>query len=196
MRRESLAAVAVAGVLAAACGPTPTERLRVVDLLEHEAAAEKRPAGGSFEIGEHTCGGVSRTTLSTPPESRVIWQLALPARGVLTSGAAVEGEPGAIVTFRVGISDDRIYDALHSVDVTADACGRAWVPIAVDLGRYSGFQFSIFYRPDRKEWRLVLGTNAGGGQAVRAHWARPAIESDSGAAKAYLARVRPGGRLR
>lgn len=196
MRRAPLAAVALAGVLAAACGRTPAERLRVVDLLEYEAAAEKRPAGGPFAIGERTCGGVSRTTLATPPESRVIWQLALPARGLFTSGAAVEGEPGAVVTFRVGISDDRIYEPLHSVDVTADACGRAWVPIAVDLGRYAGVKFSIFYRPDRKEWRLVLGTNTGGGQAVRAHWARPAIETDSDAAKAYLARVRPGGRLR
>ena len=183
-----LAAIAAATIFAG-CARSQGERLRVVDLLEHESSAEKRPVGGSFEIRELTCGGVSRTALAVPGSSRVIWPLPLPARGVLAAGAAVEGAPGASVTFRVGISDDRIYEGLQSIQVAADACGRAWVPLAVDLSLYGGIKFSIFYQPNRRTWRLVLATNPEQGHVVRAYWARPVVESDQAAAKEYFARV-------
>jgi hypothetical protein len=185
-----------AAIVAAGCSRPPGERLRVIDLLEHEASAEKRPAGGAFEIREYQCGGVSRTALAVPAGSRVIWPTMLPARGVLAAGAAVEGEPGASVTFRVGISDDRVYEGLQSIQVSADDCGRAWVPVSVDLGRYGGVKLSIFYQPNRRTWRLVLATNVEQGRVDRAYWARPVVESDAAAAREYLTRITQKNRRR
>jgi hypothetical protein len=109
---------------------------------------------------------------------------------VLHTAVAVEGAPGSAVTFRVGISDDRIYEPLASIDVAADACGKGWTPLAVDLSRYAGRKFSLFYQPNGRQWRLVLGTNRRGGGPDRAYWARPAIETDTGAAKDYFTRLR------
>jgi len=164
-----------------------------VDLLEHVGAAEKNPASGLFDIRDFTCGNQPRTVLAVPPESRVIWQISLPARGILNTAAAVEGQPGGAVTFRVGISDDRIYEPLASINVTADACGQAWTPLTVDLSRYGGVKFSLFYQPNSRQWRLVLGTNRAGGGTDRAYWARPAVEADAAAAKEYFTRVRSKG---
>lgn len=189
-RRVDVSVLLAAAAVAAACAAPPEDRVRVVDVLERAAAAEKNPASGLFEVADFSCGHQPRTALGVPPESRVIWQLALPARGVLHTAVAVEGAPGSAVMFRVGISDDRIYEPLASIDVTADACGQGWTPLVVDLSRYAGRKFSLFYQPNRRQWRLVLGTNRRGGGPDRAYWARPAIETDTAAAKDYFTRLR------
>ena len=191
-----VAAVLVAAALTAGCGRPPGDRMREVDIIEHEAAAEKRPVGGHFELREVSCGGNARMALSVPASSRVILPLMLPARGVLTTGLAVDGPPGSAVLFRIGISDDRIYEPLESIRAAAEDCGAGWLPMSVDLHRYAGRKFSLFFQPDRRTWRLVLATNVEAGEVTAAYWGRPEISSDPAGARDYFERVRRKGRLR
>ncbi|HJR59813.1 MAG TPA: hypothetical protein VJ813_10455 [Vicinamibacterales bacterium] len=172
----------------AACDSSRGPRLRAIDLLKQFGAAETRPVSGRFEMEDRECGGQSHGSLAVPPTSRVIWPLRLPERAVFATQVAVTGPPGASAAFRVGISDDRIYEPLATQTVSASDCARGWVPIEVDLGRYSGWKFSIFYQPARREWRLVLGVNAAAGAPERAYWALPGIETDARAAQRFRRR--------
>jgi hypothetical protein len=109
----------------------------------------------------------------------------VPRRASLSIFVGVPAEPaGCSVRFRFGVSDDRIYEALAS-DVPP---AGTWNAIRVDLSRYAGPKFSIFYQPDGIAWRLVLSADYIAGDACTALWADPAIESDAGAARQFLAR--------
>lgn len=187
--RAGLAGLAIA-ISISACERPRGEQVRVIDLMERLSAAETRPAGGSFEIREMTCGGSTRPSLAVPPSSRAIWTTLLPSRAVLSAGLAVEGPPGSAVLFRVGVSDDRVYEELASVTVRADDCETAWTPVSIDLGGHSGLKFSLFYQPNRRTWRIVLATNIEEGAVVRAYWAQPGISSDTAAAHDYVNRIR------
>lgn len=84
------------------------------------------------------------------------------------------GPRSAGATARIGISDDRRYDQLAKV--TLDASGtqsRAWQPVVIDLGAYSGWQWSLFYRPWERTWRLIFSADATPGGMIA--WARPVI---------------------
>jgi hypothetical protein len=185
-----LAGVALMMMGTAACGGPRAEQVRVIDLMERLSAAETRPVDGPFEIREATCGNTPRPSLAVPPSSRAIWSTLLPSRAVLTAGLAVDGPPGSAVLFRVGISDDRMYEGLASIAVRADDCSNGWTPVSVDLGDYSGVKFSLFYQPNRRNWRIVLATNVEEGAVVRAYWAQPGISSDTSAAHDYVNRIR------
>jgi hypothetical protein len=187
--RAGLAALAIAMAISA-CDRPRGEQVRVIDLMERFSAAETRPAGGRFEIRDMTCGGSARPSLAVPSSSRAIWTTLLPSRAVFTAGLAVEGPPGSAVLFRVGISDDRVYEGLASIRVRADDCGTGWTPVSLDLGDYSGMKFSLFYQPNHRTWRIVLATNIEEGAVVRAYWAQPGISSDTAAAHDYVNRIR------
>jgi hypothetical protein len=175
-----------------ACDRPRGAQVTVIDLMDRLSLAETRPVEGPFEIREVTCGDTPRPSLAVPPSSRAIWTTLLPSRAVLTAGLAVDGPPGSAVLFRVGISDDRVYEGLASVIVRADDCGRGWTPVAVDLGDYSGLKFSLFYQPNHRTWRIVLATNLETGAAERAYWAQPGVWSDASAAHDYVNRIRRG----
>ena len=173
-----------------ACDRARGEQVRIIDLMERLSMAETRPVGGPFETRLVTCGNRTRPSLAVPPSSRAIWSTLLPSRAVLTAGLGVEGPPGSAVLFRVGISDDRLYEGLASITVRADDCGDGWTPVSVDLGAYSGVKFSLFYQPNQRNWRIVLATNIEEGAVVRAYWAQPGISSDAAAAHDYVNRIR------
>lgn len=185
-----LAALALVMMGTAACDRPRGEQVRVIDLMERLSTAETRPLDGPFEIREVTCDNTPRPTLAVPPSSRAIWSTFLPSRAILTAGLAVDGPPGSAVLFRVGISDDRVYEGLASITVRADDCGNGWTPVSADLGDYSGVKFSLFYQPNRRNWRIVLATNIEEGAVVRAYWAQPGISSDTAAAHDYVNRIR------
>jgi hypothetical protein len=183
------AGLAAALSVAAACSSSHGERVRVIDLLRQISTAETRPVSGRFEVTEHLCGDQPRASVAVPANSRVTWAVMLPDRAVVVTGAALTGPSGARAAFRVGVSDERIYEPLWLQAVSADACGRGWTPIEVDLGKYSGRKFSIFYRPSAKTWRIVLGVDVEAGNPERAHWAVPGIYTDiSGAARFHRRR--------
>jgi len=182
-------ACALAG--SAACGkPTSGAPVRTINLLEQMSAAELRPAGEDFPVVEHTCGGDSRPSLAVPPMSRVTWTTRLPERGLLQTAVALSGGGEASATFRIGISDDRIYEGLLLRTVTAGQCEQGWVPLTVDLSRYAGRQWSLFYRPGETTWRLIFGVNYEGEAPLRGFWALPGIDADRKSAKAFFERKR------
>lgn len=169
--------------LCAACHSRDDTPVRAIDLLYELDRAEKRPAGGAFEIAEHTFGGASATSLTVPAPSRIIWTLGLPRHGVFRARAGVPAQaPGSIVTFRVGVSDDRIYEGLAQAQVANR--GAAWLPISADLSAYAGWKWSLFYRPESHPWRLVLSVDTNGVPA-RAAWGSPGVDTDRSGARDF-----------
>lgn len=175
-------------VIAGACsqgaaGPA----VPVIDLLREFERAEKRPPGG-FELTTHAKDDHVRPAVVAPVPGRLTFPLRLPTRGVLrTTVALVSADPAAAVRFRIGISDDRIYEGLTDAVVRGDRPG--WVDLRADLSAYAGFKWSLFYRPDRKTWRLVLATDALAGGAARGAWGAPEIVADEAAAREYARRA-------
>jgi hypothetical protein len=102
------------------------------------------------------------------------------------AGVAASDSP-SVVRFRIGISDHRIYEALFERTITIGrGADSGWSPVAVDLSPYAGRKWSIFYRPDRVEWRLVLNTDAIEGTGTRAVWGEPGIDTDLRSARQFF----------
>ena len=93
----------------------------------------------------------------------------------------------APVRIRVGISDARIYEQLTEIDVAPD---KAWSDVSVDLSAYAGWKFSLFYRPERRAWRLNLSADAVTGIPAKVAWGRPEIVAFSNADAAEYAKRR------
>jgi len=181
-------AVASLLLLAGCSGSVGSVPVRVIDLLNEFDRAERRPVPGA-EAPAFEIAGVARPAIVMPVPSRVTWSVPLPRRGLLrTSAALVPAASGATpppVRFRIGISDHRIYEGL-SEKVVTDRDG--WVEFSVDLSAYAGWKWSLFYRPDRVTWNLVLAADAGGEGAATVVWAGPEIVTDAAAAREYAAR--------
>jgi hypothetical protein len=171
--------------------------VRVVDLIHDFASAERRPPTGS-RVAIQSAGGVARPAIVVPAPSRITWSVPLPRHGVLRTFVALEGAaPGVTaprVTFRIGISDYRIYEGLTQITVTPQQQG--WLDLRADLSDYAGWKWSLFYHPDRVIWRVVLAAdNVAGGPAMAA-WGSPEIITDTTSAREYVVRARQlrGGR--
>lgn len=92
---------------------------------------------------------------------------------------------GARVRVRVGISDARIYELLGDATI---APGTSWTPMSVDLSAYAGWKPSLFYRPDRVLWRLVLSADAITGAPGTVAWGTPHIVASTRDALEYRTR--------
>jgi hypothetical protein len=163
----------------------------VVDLIDEFERAEKRPSGG-FRVPAHTADGLTLPAIVMPIPSRVTWRLPLPRGGLLrTSVTRADAVPGTIgmpsVRFRIGIADDRIYEGLTEITVAPEQ--RGWIDLRVDLAAYAGWKWSLFYRPDRVLWNLVLAADGAAGDATVV-WGAPEIVTDRRAAREYAARRR------
>jgi hypothetical protein len=160
---------------------------QVVDLVREFDRAEKRPSAG-FQTTAYTVAGVVRPAIVVPVPSRVIWSLPLPRHGRFRAFLALSdrADPSAAIRFRFGVSDFRIYEGLAQQTITAGQ--RGWVDFRTDLSAYAGFKWSLFYRPDRVTWRVVLATDVVEGGPAAAVWGSPEIVTDVPAAKEYIAR--------
>jgi hypothetical protein len=176
----------VGSSLAAGCRPDANAApVPVVDLLREFERADKAPPHG-FSLVVHEAGGVARAAVAVPVPSRLTVPLPIPRRAVLRTLVAIDAaDPAAVVRFRIGISDHRIYEGLNELVVTGS---RGWADLRTDLTAYAGFQWSVFYRPDRITWRLVLATDATGGAAARGVWGAPEIVTDGASAREYVVR--------
>ncbi len=149
-----------------------------IDLVAALATAEKRALGPPDDAIRATV--ISRDQIDHPAiviaaPARVLFPVRMPTRARLRTSVSLVSGSGAGVTIRVGISDNRSYDELQKLTV-APAAGGAdpWKTIEVDLAPYSGWHWSLFYRPGQMTWRLVLNADATPGGRVA--WLEPKIE--------------------
>jgi hypothetical protein len=190
---SAVAALMLLLVWTVACGRKDDDsQVLAIDLLRTFPEAEKRPADGAFAVREHTFREQSRASLIVPPNSRIIWTTWLPHRSTLELHAAVpDGQGPASVEFRLGISDDRVYNMLsETVISSADTISTGWIPVTANLSLYAGRKMSLFYRPDERRWRIVVGTRAISGAPSHVYLGEPGIRTDNEAARAYVTRMR------
>jgi hypothetical protein len=176
-------------VLAGCPSPTPSTPVRAVDLLRELDHADKRPPHG-FAIAEHQLDGVVRPVIAAVVPSRLTLPLPLPRHGVFRAVVALaDPAPGvraAAVRLRIGVSDHRIYEGVTEAILRPGE--RTWMDIRADLSAYAGWKWSLFYRPDRTTWRVVLAADATEGVPATVFWGMPEIVTDTTSAREYSAR--------
>jgi hypothetical protein len=185
-----LVAASALAVLVACVGAHDQPPIRVVDLVGQLPRFVTQPVDAAFSaVPVDTETGVLPAII-VPPTSRMTWRPeALPQRGVLSAMAGVTTEDGpAQVSFRVGISDGRVYETLSEQVIATPGAGDTRTPVRVDLGRYGGPQWSLFYRPDARQWALILATALLNGTPRSVYWVAPGIDTDRDGARRYHAR--------
>jgi hypothetical protein len=178
-------------LFAAGCGHPPAAvAFRAVELTHIYDRAQRRPAAG-FDLTVHVADGIARPSIVMPVPARAIWSLPLPRRGVFRAFVAIDpagagaGTPATAVRFRLGVGDARVYEGLADCTLTGE---RGWTEFRADLSAFAGIKWSLFYRPDRIAWRIVLATDVVGGGPTRAVWGSPEILTDIPSAREYATR--------
>jgi hypothetical protein len=182
--RASRTRTACGFLLAVLVLPSACRRERAVpaavDLLAELPRSERRaalPVDDAIAVTHVGAGTDVQPALMTAAPARVTFSVALPPRPRLVTAVAMapdaEGRFGAGARARIAIAD-RVHEQLFARDITPPASGALeWHPVEVDLSAYHGWQWSLFYRPTGKVWRLVLSADATpGGTLV---WRRPVI---------------------
>ena len=169
------------------CRPARGAPVRVVDLLRDLDRAEQRPAG-QFTLETRAANEIRRPSIVAPVPSRVTWSAPLPRDGVFRAFVAIDpgSDRASAVRFRLGVSDDRTYEGLAEHIVTAESAG--WTTIEANLAAYAGVKWSLFYRPDRITWRIVLAADHVAGSPAHAIWGAPEVLTDNRSAREYYAR--------
>jgi hypothetical protein len=161
-------------LVCAACGGGPSASS--IDLVGALPSAEKHALGLPDEAIRATVVSrdqIERPAIVTGAPSRVLFPIRLPARARFHTAISLVAGTG--VTIRVGISDNRSYDELQKLLVAPSTTGAVpWHTLDIDLAPYSGFQWSLFYRPGNMTWRLVFNADATPGGRVA--WLEPKIE--------------------
>ena len=168
-----------------------------MDLVRDFRDAEARPSRAAFDVADVEVAGQSEPAIRTSAPSRLIYVLPVPRRSTFAARVALEpgsdGAPPQPLRFRVGVSDDRIYEQLASAVLTPGV-QTGWTDLRASLSAYAGWQWSIFYRPERRRWRLVLSTDAISGVPGRGVWGALRIDGDRAAAREHVERAaRMGG---
>jgi hypothetical protein len=177
--RAILALMVVA--LAASCrSRAPATTVSVVDFIREFDRADRRPF--TYTVVSSTAAGTTLAAIVGPVPGRLTWTLPLPRGGELRARVAATIAP---VHVRLGVSDNRVYERLSEATI---APGAPWAAIAADLSRYAGWKPSLFYRPDRVQWRVVLSADAVSGPATVA-WALPEIVAAPKDALEYATRA-------
>jgi hypothetical protein len=154
--------------------------------------AEARPSRAAFEVADVSMSGESEPAIRTIAPSRLMFVLPVPRRSTFAARVAIDGGiDGASpqpLRFRVGVSDDRIYEQLADVLITPGV-QTGWTELRADLSAYAGWQWSLFYRPEKQRWRLVLSTDVLSGVRGRGVWGAPRIDGDRSAAREHVERA-------
>jgi hypothetical protein len=187
------AVLAMLAMVPASCATEDPSPVRIVDLVrESRHAAEARPSRDVFEVADVAISGQSRPAIRTIAPSRLVFVLPVPRRSTFVARVAIEGgvdgAPPQPLRFRVGVSDDRIYEQLADALLTPGV-QAGWTELRADLSAYAGWQWSLFYRPERRRWRLVLSADAVTGVRTRGAWGAPGIDGDRAAAREHVERA-------
>jgi hypothetical protein len=162
-----------------ACHSSQSSGQLPIDLLTEISRAERRavkPVEEAVRVDFVDGDGGSRPSLLMEAPARVIFPVRMPERARFLSAARLLSPRTATsaVTIRLGLANDRGYYELVRIKIgSVMTPGDGWTPVDVDLSRYSGWQWSLFYRPARLVWRLILNADATPGGTVA--WARPMI---------------------
>jgi hypothetical protein len=185
-------ALALAALQCTACAPADPSPVRIVNLVRDVRDAEARPSRAAFEVADVSVAGRSEPGIRTMAPSRLIFVLPVPRRSAFVAQVAIDGgvdsAPPQPLRFRVGVSDDRIYEQLADVVLTPGV-QTGWTPLRADLSAYAGWQWSVFYRPESRRWRVVLSTDVLGGAPGRGVWGAPGIDGDRSAAREHVERA-------
>lgn len=185
-------ALALGALALAACAPADPSPVRIVNLVRDVRDAEARPSRAAFEVADVSVAGRPVPGIRTMAPSRLIFVLPVPRRSTFVAQVAIDGgidgAPPQPLRFRVGMSDDRIYEQLADVVLTPGG-QSGWTPLRADLSAYAGWQWSVFYRPESQRWRLVLSTDVLGGAPGRGVWGAPGIDGDRSAAREHVERA-------
>ena len=152
-----------------------------MDFIKEFHRAEARPEG-AFAVAAHLTGGTALPAIAGPAPSRIIWVLPVPRGGIFRAAIAATEAP---VRLRMGVSDARIYEQLAEVTVQP---GAGWTTLEADLSAYAGWKFSLFYRPDGRQWRLNLSADAPSGAPGRIALGTPVIFASRASALEYAGR--------
>ena len=115
------------------------------------ATAEKRPAGGTFDVIQAEVNGETREAIYTVPASRIIFKVQIPDDAWLRVAVATKPESwtqeGDGVLFRVGVSDGRAYDEVFTQHVNpfANEGDRKWIQVWVDLSAYGSEEVDLIF---------------------------------------------------
>lgn len=185
--------ILLACLASAACDSGPAPSVETLDLARLLPTAERRGLAPGKEPATIVVDGVGsdlRPAIAVVVPSRITWRgLRFANRTVLrTSVSARVGDASSQMVFRIGVSDDRTYEELARQVVTAGTPG--WTDVHVDLSRYAGWQWSIFYHPDRRCWNLVFNVSGRAAPDAEGLWARPALYADPRAQRDLLANPR------
>jgi hypothetical protein len=122
-----------------------------VPLIPMFDSAEKRPAGGTFEVIEADLAGEKKQAIYTVPASRIIYKARIPDDAWLRVSVGTKPESwtqeGDGVLFRFGVSDGRSYDPLFTQHVNpfANPGDRKWIQVWVDLSAYAGEEVQLIF---------------------------------------------------
>jgi hypothetical protein len=181
---RGLAIAALVTLLASplACGRAPQPIH--IDLLSMLALAEKRPpatADDAFFVRGVQLDGRTIPAVIVPQPSRIVWTVRIPRRASLTAHAGLvpdrTGKYAGDAVFRIGVSGGKIYEKVYERRMTPGSveADRSFVPIAVDLSAWAGWQWSLFYRPSETAWNIVFSVD-GTRSSDTPLWLAPAIE--------------------
>jgi len=157
---------------AAGCAPDRVATPMPIDLLRELPRAARAPAADAdrlISIAFVDRDGASKPALVMRPTSRVIWQIQMADVAELRTdiGRLPGGDPNARLSARIGVSDERLYEDYYREQLELPAAGSpVWQLLVIDLSLYSGRKWSLFYRPARRAWSLVLNVQGGGDAAV------------------------------
>ena len=137
------------------------------DLTHDLPSARIQPAASPDVVRREnlTEAGSSTPVLFLRAPSRLTWSARFPDHAELEGSVAIAaGSPG--VTVRIGIADDRSFEELVRLPLAESTGASKWAPIRADLGAYSGWKWSLFYRPSRVTWSLIVAADPTPGGAV------------------------------
>jgi hypothetical protein len=174
--RTALVLLLVAGCRRA----LPSASIPAVDFIKEAHRAEQRPR--AYTVAYWSAAGTMRPALVGPSPGRLIWTLPMPRAARFDAEVAAAGAP---VRARVGVSDARVYELLGAATLSP---GAPWTPLTADLSAYAGWKLSLFYRPDRVQWRLVLSADAIAGTPGTVAWGSPQILASTRNALEYETR--------
>ena len=153
-----------------------------IDLLGALPSAERRaalPLETAIRVGFVDVDGDARPSLIMTAPARVTWRVNFPARPRLRAAVALLADSGSLgrpsVTARIGISGGRVYETLFALRLqSAPGASPTWRPVDIDLSAYSGWKWSLFYRPSEETWSLVFAADASPRGTIA--WARPLVD--------------------